>query len=100
MQNGELTVEANFYTSKPRRNDYHHRGSQSAEEATEKKENEQQTSEHQASLTQQRDNPIASPVKKTWKAVAKKKKKGRWGLGSKKLPENDKEIFVPISKRK
>jgi hypothetical protein len=87
VQNGELTVHANFYTSKPRRNDYHHRGSQSAEEATEKKENEQQTSEHQASLTQQRDNPIASPVNRDLESSRKKKKikKSRWGLGSKKI---------------
>jgi hypothetical protein len=83
VQNGELTVHANFYTSKPRRNDYHHRGSQSAEEATEKKENEQKTSEHQASLTQQRDNPIASPVNRDLKSS--RKKKSRWGLGSKKI---------------
>ncbi len=75
MQNGELTVEANFYTSKPRRNYYHHRGSQSAEEATEKKGNEQQTSEHQASLTRQRDNPIASPVNRDLESSRKKEKK-------------------------
>jgi hypothetical protein len=84
VQNGELTVEANFYTSKPRRNYYHHRGSQSPEEATEKKEKEQQTSEHQSSLTRQRDNPIASPVNRDLESSRKKTKTEVWA-GIKKI---------------